>query len=136
MRTGYASCFSTARRTLEYIARGKAVDGFTGRLEGLVAEARRNAHWRTEYMTLEMIKQEERREGIAIGFDEGVAVGEERGIAIGRDEGIVIGAENRSLETARSMLAEGFPVEQTARLTGLSLERVRRLADEEPEKGL
>ena len=77
-------------------------------------------------MTLEMIKQEERREGldegIAIGFDEGVAVGEERGIAIGAEQ------------VARSMLAEGFPVEQTARLTGLSLERVRQLAETEPEK--
>ena len=73
-------------------------------------------------MTLEMIKQEERQEGIAIGFDEGVAVGEERGIAIGAEQ------------VARSMLGRGYDLTEISELTGLSLERVRQLAETEPEK--
>ena len=48
----------------------------------------------------------------------------------GRCEGIAAGAEHKSVETARNMLAEGFPVDQTARITGLSPERVRQLAAE------
>ena len=47
----------------------------------------------------------------------------------GRSAGIAIGAEHKSLETARNMLAEGFPAEQVARLTGLSPERVRELEE-------
>ena len=67
-----------------------------------------------------------RSAGIAIGEERGFTAGEERG----RSEGIAIGAEHKSLETARNMLAEGFPAEQVARLTGLSPERVRQLAAE------
>ena len=66
-----------------------------------------------------------RSAGIAIGEERGFTAGEERG----RSEGIAIGAEHKSLETARNMLAEGFPAEQVARLTGLSPERVRELEE-------
>ena len=61
-------------------------------------------------MTFEMKMQEERN----AAYD------------AGREEGIAAGAE----QTARNMLAEGFPVDQTARITGLSPERVRQLAAE------
>ncbi len=62
-------------------------------------------------MTLEMIKNEQKELGIAIG--------EKRGREAGRSE--------QAEQTARSMLAEGFGTEQTARLTGLSPERVQAL---------
>ena len=65
-------------------------------------------------MTFEMKMQEERN----AAYD------------AGREEGIAAGAEHKSVETARNMLAEGFPVDQTARITGLSPERVRQLAAE------
>ena len=71
-------------------------------------------------MTLEMIKMQQQE----IGFARGLAIGEQRGIARGRDEGIIIGTE----QAARNMLADGFSVKQTARLTGLSEEQVRALA--------
>ena len=63
-------------------------------------------------MTFEMKMQEERNAAYDAGREEG------------RCEGIAAGAE----QTARSMLAEGFPVDQTARITGP--ERVRQLATE------
>ena len=65
-------------------------------------------------MTLEMIKEDERLAGIAIGRDEGIILGEQRG----REQ------------TALSMLARGFSVQDTADITGLSVERVRQLAGE------
>ena len=69
-------------------------------------------------MTFEMKMQEERNAAYDAGREEG------------RCEGIAAGAEHKSVETARNMLAEGFPVDQTARITGLSPERVRQLAAE------
>ena len=85
-------------------------------------------------MTLEMIKQEERQEGIAIGFDEGVAVGRDEGISIGRNEGITIG-RNEGInigaeQVARSMLRRGYDLTEISELTGLSLERVQELEKE------
>ena len=77
-------------------------------------------------MTLEMIKEEQRQIGIAIGEERGIAIGEERGIAIGE--------ERRAEQAARNMLAEGFSAEDAARLSGLAVERVRGLACGQPDK--
>ena len=71
------------------------------------------------------ILEEEKEKAAAAGEERGFTAGEERG----RSAGIAIGAEHKSLETARNMLAEGFPAEQVARLTGLSPERVRELEE-------
>ena len=128
---------------LSYLVNGTAKDGFTAQLERHVETARQNEIWRKEFMTLEMIKtarQNEiwRKEFMTlemikmqqqeIGFAKGLAIGEQRGrnegIAIGEQRGIIIGTE----QAARNMLADGFSVKQTARLTGLSEEQVRALA--------
>ena len=77
-------------------------------------------------MTLEMIKEDERLAGIAIGRDEGILIGRDEGIILGEQRG----REQQARQTALSMLAEGFSAEQIARLTGLSVERVRQLAGE------
>ena len=105
---------------LSYLVNGMAKDGFTAQLERHVETARQNELWRKEFMTLEMIKMQQQE----IGFARGLAIGEQRGIARGRDEGIIIGTE----QAARNMLADGFSVKQTARLTGLSEEQVQALA--------
>ena len=114
------------RNILAYLACGEARDGFTAELERCVEQARGNAAWRREYMTLEMIKEEQRQIGIAIGEERGIAIGEERGIAIGE--------ERRAEQAARNMLAEGFSAEDAARLSGLAVERVRGLACGQPDK--
>ena len=117
---------------LSYLVNGTAKDGFTAQLERHVETARQNELWRKEFMTLEMIKMQQQEIGFARGLaigeqrgrNEGIAIGEQRGIARGRNEGIIIGTE----QAARNMLADGFSVKQTARLTGLSEEQVRALA--------
>ena len=106
------------RNILAYLACGEARDGFTAELERCVEQARGNAAWRREYMTLEMIKEEQRQIGIAIGEERGIAIGEER----------------RAEQAARNMLAEGFSAEDAARLSGLAVERVRGLACGQPDK--
>ena len=109
---------------LSYLVNGTAKDGFTAQLERHVETARQNELWRKEFMTFEMIKMQQQEigfaKGLAIGRNEGIAIGEQRG----RNEGIIIGTE----QAARNMLADGFSVKQTARLTGLSEEQVRALA--------
>ena len=105
---------------LSYLVNGTAKDGFTAQLERHVETARQNELWRKEFMTLEMIKMQQQE----IGFAKGIAIGRNEGIAIGEQRGIIIGTE----QAARNMLADGFSVKQTARLTGLSEEQVRALA--------
>ena len=94
------------------------LSGLAAELERCVEQARGNAAWRREYMTLEMIKEEQRQIGIAIGEERGIAIGEER----------------RAEQAARNMLAEGFSAEDAARLSGLAVERVRGLACGQPDK--
>ena len=47
------------------------------------------------------------------------------------EEGIAQGAEQAKIETARNFLNEGLFSEQVARCTGLSLETVEKLANEQ-----
>lgn len=109
--TAYDQVNDTAeQRILKYIASGQAEDEFTGRLDMLVREARRNNLWKKDYMTLEMMKTEER----------------EAGIAIGRDEGFETGME----QAARNLLGIGLPESQIMQVTGLSEERIRQLAQQ------
>jgi predicted transposase/invertase (TIGR01784 family) len=62
------------------------------------------------------------RQGIEIGRDQGIEVGREQGIQEGREQGI----QESKIEIARQMI--GVLDEDTiSRITGLSLEEVRRL---------
>ena len=59
----------------------------------------------------------------------GIAIGEKRGIAIGEKQGIAIGEKRGILETSKKMLQAGMTVQDVARITGLSLEEVKSLAN-------
>ena len=58
----------------------------------------------------------------AEGIKEGKAEGIQEGMAKGKAEGIQEGR----LETARAMSSEGFSPEQISRLTGLSLNKLKK----------
>ena len=58
-----------------------------------------------------------------IGMKKGLAEGLEKGRAEGRAEG----EENAKIETAKRMLTKGMPIELTAEISGLSVERVMEL---------
>ena len=61
------------------------------------------------------------------GFEKGREVGREAGLAEGRAEGRAEGITSQRLETARSMLADGLPLEKIMRYTGLSKEEIGKL---------
>ena len=60
--------------------------------------------------------------------DIGEARGEARGIAVGEARGLEKGGADKAAEIARKMLASGFPAEQVAQLSGVSLEQIKTLA--------
>jgi len=57
------------------------------------------------------------------GLEKGMAKGLEKGMAEGMTKGV---AEGKA-EIARNMLAEGMPLDLTAKITGLSIEELKTL---------
>ena len=53
--------------------------------------------------------------------------GLEKGIQIGREKGIQIGREEGMLDAARGMKTKGYPLEDIAQITGLSMEEIQKL---------
>ncbi len=69
----------------------------------------------TEQWALEMGE----KKGRQIGLEEGIQIGQKRGIQIGREEGM--------LDAARGMKTKGYPLEDIAQITGLSMEEIQKL---------
>ena len=59
------------------------------------------------------------------GYDEGY----EKGISIGLERGLERGAYEKALETARSLLLDGFSAEMISKYTSLPIEAIRQLVD-------
>ncbi len=72
------------------------------------------------YLTYTSRMMECRRDG----YEEGLHTGREEGISIGLERG----AYEKALETARSMLEDGFPVSTVSKYTNLPLETLQELA--------
>ena len=78
-----------------------------------------------DYATdLAVQKEEAYEDGLFAGLEQGLATGREEGISIGLERG----AYQTKLETARSMLEDGFPVSTASKYTNLPLEVVEQLA--------
>ena len=58
--------------------------------------------------------------GIEQGIEKGIEQGIEKGIEQGIEQGIEKGAKQTKLETAASMLARNYPLEEVIAITGLS----------------
>ena len=54
-------------------------------------------------------------------------MGEKKGRQIGLEEGIQIGREEGMLDAARGMKTKGYPLEDIAQITGLSMEEIQKL---------
>ena len=124
--SGYeAAAGSEIGEVLRFIYNTETGGGFTQELAESVEAAKAQPEVKDGYMYFSDILEEEKEKAAAAGEERGRSAG----IAIGEERGFTAGAEHKSLETARNMLAEGFPAEQVARLTGLSPERVRELEE-------
>ena len=56
-------------------------------------------------------------------FEDGFSAGEE----YGRKEGISLGAQQKAIETAKTLLAFGDSIEKVSKVTGLSIEEIEKL---------
>ncbi len=85
-----------------------------------------------DYATdMAVLKEESYEDGLFVGREEGISIGLERGREEGISVGIERGAYEKALETARAMLAIGMTNEQVQVCTGLPLERVLLLQQEQ-----
>ena len=90
----------------------------------------RDTHNQIEYAK-EIAHEEGLEEGLAKGRVKGRAEGLEEGLVKGREEGLSKGREERNLEVAINLLRLGTPCEIVAKATGLSMEEVAKLKEEE-----
>ena len=78
-------------------------------------------------MTFEMLMEERFEAGVEKGIKQGIEKGREEGREEGITQGIEQGAYNKSLETAKKLLAMSLPLEKIAEVTGVPLETVMEL---------
>ena len=95
------------KELLEYMANGISSNNFTDKIDGIVAELKKQEKWRREYMTWEMTILQVQETA--------------------RNEGIAEGEHKKASEIAINMLAAGLPVEQISRLVNLPSEEVKAL---------
>ena len=107
------------RALLEYLCKKRATSGFTERIDALVEKAKRNEHFRSRYMSLNIREDDLRMAGEKIGF--------ERGMRKGRRDGIVAGAYQARRETAKLMTEHQYPLSEIRRMTGLSEAEIKKL---------
>ena len=124
---------------LEYLCKHQSTTKFTQSLETAVYRNRNNQNWRKDYMTLaydmymvaEEAAKEAAKKAAKKAFENGFSAGEERGrnegISIGRNEGISLGAQQKAIETAKTLLAFGDSIEKVSKVTGLSPEEIEKL---------
>ena len=80
------------------------------------------------YLTYTSRMMECRRDGYEEGLHTGLTTGREEGISIGLEQGLERGAYQNKLETAKTMLSLGLPLDQIQLCTSLPLDVVQELA--------
>ena len=73
--------------------------------------------------SIDTAKREGKEEGLAEGMEKGLAEGVEKGLAEGMEKGM----NQRSLEIARKMLANGMDAATVMEITGLSESQLQQL---------
>ena len=81
--------------------------------------------------SIDTAKREGKEEGLAEGMEKGLAEGMKKGLAEGVEKGLAEGMEKgmnqRSLEIARKMLANGMDAATVMEITGLSESQLQQL---------
>ena len=72
-----------------------------------------------------------REDGLQQGLQQGIEQGLEQGLQRGIEQGLEQGAHQNKLETARNLLAEGVASQIVARCTGLPMETIHQLIQED-----
>ena len=96
---------------LEYIVDKKSTSEFTNKLDNLVERTKLNEIFRGDYMAWGLAE-----------FD-----AEQRGYKEGVSDGISQGEHQAKIETAKNMLLYGDSVEKISKITGLSVDEIKKL---------
>jgi predicted transposase/invertase (TIGR01784 family) len=102
---------------LKYIKTQEATDDFTIKLNSFVEKAKQNQELRSYYLSMNIHDSDIRRVALAEGKQ------------IGLQEGLTKGAEQTKIETAKKFISMGLSLAQVAEGTGLPLEKVQKLAN-------
>ena len=92
---------------LQYVKTGKITTDYTGRIEQMIQTVKQNELARREYHILPAALMD--------AFDEGEA------------RGLAKGSRQKALETAKTMLTMGYPLNDICKITGLSQAEVEAL---------
>jgi len=96
------------RTFFDLLVSKKSSDSFTERLSQLITNAKHNTQWRKQFMDYEREMAYAR--------------------AAGRNEGLAKGRDEKSIETAKQLLAMNLlSAEQISQATGLSIEKIKEL---------
>ena len=95
------------RGFLQYVTTGKATTAYTRRIEQMIQTVKQNEQLRQEYHILPAALMD--------AFDEGEA------------RGLAKGSRQKALETAKTMLTMGYPLNDICKITGLSQAEVEAL---------
>ena len=74
-----------------------------------------------------MDKSYAKEEGMREGMREGLKQGKEEGLKQGKEEGLKQGEMNKAKEMARNMLKEGLDINLIAKISGLTIEKIKEL---------
>ena len=100
---------------LQYVKTGKATTDYTRRIEQMIQTVKHNELARKEYHILPIALMD--------AFDEGI----EQGKSLGLAEGEARGTRQAKLETAKTMLAMGYPLGDICKIAGLSQEEIANI---------
>ena len=117
-----------------YLQDGVVESDLTQTISASITTLKNNSLERRHYMTWAVKMADARYDGYEEGFEKGITTGREEGISIGLERGLEQGRERgayqKSLETAKNLLAEGLAPQVVARCTTLPPETVLELAQE------
>ena len=116
-----------------YLQKGVVESELARTISESITTLKNNSLERRHYMTWAVKMADARYDGYDEGYKKGISVGLERGLTTGREEGISIGLERgayqNKLETARSLLLDGFSAEMISKYTSLPIEAIQQLVD-------
>ena len=104
---------------LEYIIDKKSTSDFTNKLDDLVEQTKLNELFRGDYMAWGLAEFDAEQRGKKEGYSAGVADG--------ISQGIQQGEKQAKIETAKNMLLYGDSVEKISKITGLSIDTIKKL---------
>ena len=118
-----------------YLQDGVVESDLTQTISDSITTLKNNSIERRHYMTLALkmadIEYDAYEEGFDKGREDGLQVGLQQGLQRGIEQGLEQGAHQNKLETARNLLAEGVASQIVARCTGLPMETIHQLIQED-----